>query len=152
MEPNHIMLGLEDDNRPSFSNYLKDILGEDYNRPPGKEREDYLEDNPNYGDLLFYIGLKHDVDALKKVRDEVGLVYCSRGLGGLVEAILDHDKGSAKRDVKNEMISILADCGWYLPKDSMLLFGEQEDYMTYLILSGITKENADKIMKPLHER
>ena len=151
MKLNHIQIGLEDENRPSLKNYIKDMLSDEYNLPDDKKPA-ALKRSCDYGDLLFYIGLKHDVEALKIVRDEIGVVYNNAGLGVLVEAILDNEKASNDKEIKNEMISILADCGWYLPKHSQLYLGENKRYMRYLILSGITKENAEKIMKPLNDR
>ena len=148
---NRIQIGLEDENRPSFKNYLKDMLSDEYNLPDDKKPA-ALKRSMDYGDLLFYIGLKHDVEALKIVRDEIGLVYNKAGLGTLIEAILENEPAEHDRDIKNEMISILADCGWYLPKHSRKFFGDNDRYVTYLILRGITKENTDKIMRPLSDR
>ena len=151
MKLNKIMLGLEDENRDNFSNFLKETLGDDYNLK-GQARYDALESNYNYGDMLFYIGARHDLDALKKVRDEVGLPHPTFGLGGLIEVILDDCDPAENRDVKNEMISILADCGWDIRKHSELCLGDNDNYLDYLFLSGVTKENANKILRQLNEQ
>jgi len=147
-ELNHIQIGLENENRPSFRNYLKDLFKDIVSEKDAHKKKGACLINSDYADLLFYIGLKHDVEALKIVRDEVGLIYTYAGFGGLIEAIIEDDN-IRSAETKNEMLEVLIDCGWRLPKDSSLntlSMPDKSDYVRYLSGYGINNGNIEKIV------
>ena len=145
VESNHIQLVLEDKNRPSFRNYLKDLLGDVINIPEG-EKKRALSINFEYGDLLFHIGVKRDLEALKIVRDEVGLVYCPAAPKSLIETIVESEEYNIDFKKKNEMISVLADCGWRFPADRNLTFTEAQRAKKYLETYEVSEENISKTL------